>query len=225
MVPPSGPHGFRPVGFFVVSSMTTVSFYIDGFNLYHSLLRFNCNKVKWLDLAALCSRLIAPKSEKIVSIYYFSAYAYWLPGSVARHKTYVKALEARNIKTIIGNFKNKDRKCFICKATWVAHEEKETDVSIGITMLNDAYKNKYDKALLVTRDSDLVPAVKMIRSEFPNKHISVVAPPMMGHSNDLIKICHSKKKINTQQIWDCLLPELIHDKNGDIIARRPVEYS
>jgi hypothetical protein len=57
---------------------------------------------------------------------------------------------------VLDHFKNKDRECHSCGAEWVAHEEKETDVSIGITILNDAYKGRYEKAYLVTRDSDLV---------------------------------------------------------------------
>jgi hypothetical protein len=42
--------------------MTPVCVYIDGFNLYHALTKFNDDKVKWLDLAALADRLISPKS-------------------------------------------------------------------------------------------------------------------------------------------------------------------
>jgi hypothetical protein len=42
----------------------------------------------------------------------------------------------------------------------------------------------YEKAYLVTRDSNFIaPAVKMIRAEFPAKHIVTVAPAWMGHSN------------------------------------------
>ena len=38
--------------------MTPVCFYFDGFNLYHALVRFQDDKVKWLDLAALAKRLL-----------------------------------------------------------------------------------------------------------------------------------------------------------------------
>src|SRR5262245_63185272 len=114
----------------------SVNFYVDGFNLYHALLRLRDPKVEWLDLHALCRRLIQPKSEVIQSIKYFSAYAHWLPQSMARHQEYVRALEATGVVAIIGHFKNKDRECRNCNARWIAHEEKETDVSIGITMLN-----------------------------------------------------------------------------------------
>jgi uncharacterized LabA/DUF88 family protein len=213
-------------GVFVVESgpMTAVSFYIDGFNLYHALLEFRDDRAKWLDLRALCGRLIRPKSENIVALYYFSAYADWLPGPMRRHQEYVKGLRATGVTCVMGHFKKKDRRCFSCNATWIAHEEKETDVSIGITMLNDAYKNVYEKAYLVTRDSDLMPTVKMILAEFRNKMIVAVAPPYMGHSTDLITVCHEKKKITPAQVWSCLFPQHVKGPDGSIAATRPTKY-
>ena len=69
-----------------------------------------------------------------------------------------------------------------------------------------------------------MPAVKMVRAEFPNKQIVAVAPPLMGHSNDLIQVCQSKKKITPTQIKTCLLPKQILDANGQVVATRPTEY-
>jgi uncharacterized LabA/DUF88 family protein len=204
--------------------MIRVCIYIDGFNFYHALLRFNDEKVKWLDLAALAERLISPRTEIITGIFYFSAYAEWLSGPKTRHVEYVKALTAVGVIPVMGHFKEKDRSCRRCGATWIAHEEKETDVSIGIALLNDAYKDRYDKALLITRDSDLMPAMKMARAEFPQKEIMVVAPPLMGHSNDLLSVCSSKKKITPKQIWECLLPQQVFGQNGALAATRPRNY-
>jgi hypothetical protein len=201
-----------------------VRVYIDGFNLYHALVKFKDNKVKWLDLAALSKRLIAPASEQIQGITYFSAYADWLPGPLSRHKEYVKALNATGIDCVMGHFKKKDRRCNKCGHTWIGHEEKETDVNIGIRLVADAYKGLYEKAYLVTRDSDLMPAVRMVRSEFPKKEIVAVAPPLMGHSNDLIAVCQTKKKISPKQVQACLLPQHIRDQAGKLIAMRPKEY-
>jgi NYN domain-containing protein len=204
--------------------MTPVSFYIDGFNLYHALVRFNDAKVKWLDLSALAKRLILPATETIDGIHYFSAYADWLPNPMARHREYVKALKATGVDCVMGHFKVKDRHCRTCGSRWHTHEEKETDVSIGIHLVNDAYKELYEKAYLVTRDSDLMPAVRMVRAEFPKKEIVAVAPPLMGHSNDLIGVCQSKKKITPTQIRSCLLPQRIVDATGNVVATRPTSY-
>jgi uncharacterized LabA/DUF88 family protein len=143
---------------------------------------------------------------------------------MSRHQEYVKALEASGVQAVMGHFKNKDRECKKCGSQWTAHEEKETDVSIGITMLNDTYKNQYERAYLITRDSDLMPAIKMIREEFPNKEIIAVAPPMMGHSNDLLTVCQAKKKISPKQVWSCLLPREVKNKDGTLAATRPSKY-
>jgi hypothetical protein len=62
------------------------------------------------------------------------------PDKIRRHQAYTDALTARGVTCVMGHFKKKDRRCHSCKSAWVAHEERETDVSIGITMLNDAYK-------------------------------------------------------------------------------------
>lgn len=204
--------------------MKRISVFVDGFNLYHALLRFNDNRVKWLDIAALSRRLIFPQTEQIVSIYYFSAIAHWLPGPAARHHKYLKALQSSGVKTVLGHFKNKDRGCRACGTTWIGHEEKETDVNIALYMLRGAYRDEYDKALLVSRDSDLVPAVSMVRAEFPNKEIMAVAPPLMGHSSDLLRVCSAKKKITPDQIKTSLLPQQIHDEAGALIVACPQEY-
>ena len=204
--------------------MIPVCVYIDGFNLYHALLKFRDERVKWLDLRAMCSRLVYPKSEEIRAIYYFSAYATWLSGPASRHAEYVKALEATGVTPVLGHFKEKDRSCRNCGHTWKTHEEKETDVSIGISLLNDAHKDKYQKALLVTRDSDLMPAVTMVRREFPSKHIEAVAPPLMGHSNDLLTVCNSKRKISPDQVFSSLLPQFVYRTDGTLAAKRPHNY-
>jgi uncharacterized LabA/DUF88 family protein len=204
--------------------MIPVCFYIDGFNLYHALLKFKDDKVKWLDLELLCHRIVAPKTELIEKIYYFSALADWLPDPMSRHVEYVRALTARKVICVMGHFKKKDRECHNCHSTWTAHEEKETDVSIGITLLNDAYKNRFERAYLVTRDSDLMPAVQMVRAEFPKKEIVAVAPPLVGHSNDLIAVCNAKRKISPTQVRDCLLPKKVLNPDGSVAATRPAKY-
>lgn len=61
---------------------------------YHALLRFKDQRVKWLDPRGLSHRIIRPKSEVIRVVYYFCAYADWLPGPMRRHEEYVKALTA-----------------------------------------------------------------------------------------------------------------------------------
>ena len=46
----------------------------------------------------------------------------------------------------------------------MVNEEKRTDVNIAIQMLEDAYEDRCDKLILVSGDSDLVPAVIRVRN-------------------------------------------------------------
>lgn len=170
-------------------------------------------------------RQISRQSETISSIYYFSAFADWMPPQRARHEQYINALKHSSVDVILGQFKEKDRGCHNCGAKWKGHEEKETDVNIALYLLNEAYKDSYDRAYVVSRDSDLKPAVSLIVSQFPGKEVFIVAPPNMGHSNDLISYAHGKRKIKVQQMEQCLFSEIVRDSAGNIVSTRPQEYA
>ncbi len=204
--------------------MIRVASFIDGFNLYHALKRLNEPHLLWTDLWGLSQAQLANRTERLQAVYYFSAFANWLPQEKARHKEYVAALECVGVTTVMGHFKEKDRHCPKCSHGWKGHEEKETDVNIAIYLLNEAYKDTYDKALVVSRDSDLKPAICMVRNVFPGKEVIVVAPPHLGHSVDLIGVASGKRKITKTQLEKCLLPAMLTDVHGNLLATRPAKY-
>ena len=156
--------------------MTRVIANNDGFNLYHAVHGLRKPHLKWLDLWAL-TQSIARASETVTAVNYISAYATWLPPAQLRHREYVKALEHQGVTCIMGHFKSKPQKCKSCQAQWVSHEEKETDVHIAARLVADAYEDKFDRAVLITADSDLAPALNIISAAFPKKQLFVVAPP------------------------------------------------
>lgn len=143
--------------------------YVDGFNLYHTIKNYRPNKV---DLWSLFEGMNTP-DEQLVAVKYFSAYAYWLPKKTASHKRYVKDLEARGVEVILGQFKE--------KRAIGSHEEKETDINIALHLVLDGMDDRYDRAKLLTVDSDLVAAVREARRRRPDKSILIVKPP--GRNN------------------------------------------
>jgi uncharacterized LabA/DUF88 family protein len=199
--------------------------FVDGFNMYHALDQLDQRHLKWLDLQLLFSRLSRSKSQVITQILFFSAYPTWKPGSYHRHRLYIKALSANGVTPVLGQFKNKPKKCFNCKAEWVSHEEKETDVNLALAMLDLAYKDRYDHAFLLTRDSDLAPAVRKVKQNFPDKKITVFSPYNYRHSSELIQACDGYKTIDFQHISTSLFPEKIYDAGGNLVAVRPPEYA
>lgn len=156
---------------------------------------------------------------------YFSAYADHIDLSKQKsQKTYLKALELKGVSPILGYFKKKNHKCSNCSHRWMGHEEKETDVNIALHLLDLAYQNGFDRALVISNDSDLAPAIRMVRSRFPHKRITTVAPPIYYHSLELINASSDKTKIRVEHLERCLLPLVVSDASGLVSASRPQEY-
>jgi len=161
-----------------------VVFLIDGFNLYHSILGIKYHHkgllVKWLDICSLCNSLLhnIDTTATLEKVYYFSAYAYHLndPGVIQRHSDYIKCLESTGIEPILGRFKPKTVNCTLCRRDFIKHEEKETDVAIAAKLLEVLEKKECETVVLVTGDTDIVPAVKIANSLFSNSLILCAFP-------------------------------------------------
>jgi uncharacterized LabA/DUF88 family protein len=199
--------------------------FIDGFNLYHAIANLKRPHFKWVDLSLLSKQFVKPVSEELKKVFYFSAFAEHLnESSQKRQQAYIRALELRGVQLVLGHFKNKDRRCPDCSYKWIGHEEKATDVNIALRLLDLAYRNEFDRAILITNDSDLAPAIELVRLRFPIKRITTIVPPHRYHSNELIRASSDKSKIRVEHLERCLLPENMSDASGLITIRRPQEY-
>lgn len=201
-------------------------FYIDGFNLYHAVNDLRKPHYKWLDLDAICRAFSGAPHYELNHVYYFSAYAHWLPSSVKRHEAYCAALASKGVTIVLGNFKEKTVRCKNCKTAFKAHEEKETDVNIALYLLRDAFDDHYDRAVILSNDSDLATAVRMVKQRFPEKELRILTPPGRQQSRDLSRAAADKnntviKEIHLQR---SLLPAQITTADGNIIDR-PRNYT
>ncbi len=113
----------------------------------------------------------------------------------------------------MGKFVEKPRKCFSCGNVYTAHEEKWTDVNIGLYLLNMAYTDTYDIALILSGDGDFLPAITMTKQAFPAKRIGILFPPRRVR-NDLKKVADFSLKIDKVTIQSCRYPDTIALKNG-----------
>jgi hypothetical protein len=52
-----------------------------------------------------------------------------------------------------------------------------TDINITTELLSDAFTDRFDVALLISADSDLVGPIQKVRHLFPEKRMIVVFPP------------------------------------------------
>ena len=156
--------------------MSRVIFFVDGFNLYHALdENISHHKYKWLDLSSLCRKFVRSR-DTIEDIYYFTALAIWNPDKEQRHKIYIRALLTRNIRVIYGAFRLRDKRCRLCHKTFKTYEEKETDINIIAHLFSLAIQDRYDTAMIITGDSDLVQGIQMVQSTFPAKQVGIIIP-------------------------------------------------
>ena len=134
----------------MVNMQRRAIFFIDGFNLYHSIdSKKELRKYKWLNLWKF-SELLLEANEKLVGLYYFTAYTEWNISRMRRHQDYVEINQHQGCEVILGKFQEKNRKSRVacsqpclqelggqfCEKQYTAHEEKMTDVNIAIGILN-----------------------------------------------------------------------------------------
>lgn len=198
--------------------MNRCAFYIDGFNLYHSLYQ----NQKWLDLLALVKNFIA-SSDRISYIKYFSTYCTWDSNKAARHKLLTDVYVDQGIEVIMGKFKKITRHCRNnipnCSGYYSTHEEKQTDVNIALHLLNDAWEDRYDKAYIISGDTDLLPVIQMLKTSNSHKLISVIFPPFKW-ADEIKTVCQTQK-MKQIHLNKSILPQKYYTKNNVLIEAPP----
>ena len=176
--------------------------------------------LKWLNLWSLSESLLRP-GERLRQVNYYTAFATWLPQAYATHRAYVKALRAVGVNTVLGKFKDKYVKRRKCHEVFTTKEEKKTDVNIALGLVVDGLQDRYDRAILISADTDLVAATHEARRLNPPKEVFIAVPPnRLKMSREFGK----RYPITTARLGKNLLAARYTDANGVLIAERPAKY-
>ncbi|MBN1314815.1 MAG: NYN domain-containing protein, partial [Anaerolineales bacterium] len=153
---------------------------------------------------------------------YFSAYAKHLESSkpqvIQRHKNYIRCLKATGVQVVLGQFKQRHFECRYCHKQNIRHEEKETDVAIGIKLLELFMQNNCDVVVIMTGDTDLAPAVRTAKLHFPNKTICF-SFPFARRNNELARLVEIYWKISKEQYQRHQFHDPFIFPNGDILPK------
>lgn len=229
---PRPPRSHDSGGFFISGAIVnSVLCLVDGFNLYHSIRdceRGGDQRLRWLDLRGLCESLLhtLPWPAHVIDgdVVYFSAFAYHIessrPGSVSRHQTYISALSASGVDVVLGHFKQRLVTCPDCGHRIVRFEEKETDVAIASRMLAPATLERHQAVMLVTGDTDLVPAIVTARSH-PRRPYVVVAFPFGRVNRQLRQVSDASVRLKRAHYRRHQFPPRIESPDGRAILRPP----
>lgn len=195
---------------------------IDGFNLYHAIHNLHPSHCKWCNYKVLISHFL-DADDTLSRILYFTAYAKWDVGKFARHTAFTGALQHAGVEIVLGRFKKKNPVCQKCFKRYTTRVEKESDVNIAVTLTAMAYEDAFDKALLLSGDSDFVSTITFLREKFPGKRFGVIIPGDPRTANDLRSSAHFSKAIERGHLLSSLFPKTIALQDGNVIACPP-EY-
>lgn len=204
--------------------MHRVIVYVDGFNLYHGMRASYGRIYHWLDLEMLGGALLRP-GQGLERIKYFTARVRGHDDSRLRQVSYLKALAAccPRLEISEGRFQRQTRRCRSCSAQWTAYEEKESDVSLAVALVEDAALNRYDTALVVSADSDLCPAIRSAKRLRPESRIVAVFPPSR-RSDPLRRAADATYFLAADKLRRAQLPAEVVTPAG-IKVSRPAHWS
>src|SRR5690242_15359370 len=95
-----------------------------------------------------------------------------------------------------------------CLQEQVSELRRETNVNIALSLFRFAVTDQYDRAVVVSGDTDLIPAITAVRATFPHKQIGVILP--VGRSSeDLIKHADFKFKMREHHLISSRFPDQI----------------
>lgn len=179
------------------------AFFIDGYNLFYGLLAGT--PYKWLDLPALLTHITKiqnPASETIQVNYFTSPVLPTLATLGIKSKeaqdTYIRALKAKGVTVTLGKHRLEHGTAprYIDKHTPASRqdkvdiwdlEEKQTDVSLAVGMYRLLSKQQNLKAderikqiVMVSADTDMTPALKAIKEDFPEITVGIILPHREG---------------------------------------------
>jgi uncharacterized LabA/DUF88 family protein len=198
--------------------------YIDGFNLYYGSVKGTL--FKWLDLRKFFQTVLHEK-HLILSIKYFTALVSSPPHDpqkTTRQQTYLRALKhyIPEIEIYYGHFLSNPIRAPLVTPTKrrkfadvIKTEEKGSDVNLAVHLLNDAWLDKYDCAIVVSNDSDLAESMRFVKEEH-HKMMGLFAPGISGErkiSRQLMKYASFVRPIRPETLKASQLPDLIPGTN------------
>ena len=197
--------------------------YIDGFNLYYWM---KPTPYRWIDLKALATHAIARpgKEHEVVAVKYFTARVFDKqddPTKSTRQDIYIRALRAAipELTVYFGEFRRQKKLMplvhhdgvSVGARRWVWDtEEKGSDVNLAVELVNDAWLNLYDMAIVISNDSDLERAVSVAKRK---QRIVGVLVRGDAEVNSLKRVSTFWARLTEADLASSLLPREIPGKS------------
>jgi len=202
--------------------MERVIAYVDGYNLYYGLREKGWKRLYWLNIQTMVRHLLK-LGQTLATTRYFTTIVRRPEDKRKRQAVFLEALQTLNdFRIYYGHFLADTVICRNCGHAYETHHEKMTDVNIAVELMSDAFQDKFDVALLVSADSDLVGPVRAVRRLFGHKRVVVAFPP--GRASKALKqAADAQIYVGRDTLATSQFPEEVAKLDG-FVLRRPVEW-
>ncbi|EOX3604326.1 NYN domain-containing protein, partial [Escherichia coli] len=99
-------------------------------------------------------------------------------------------------------------------------EEKGSDVNLGCHLVRDGFQGKYEKAVIITNDTDLAEPMRVVKSEL-SLYIELLSP-VNKPARTLSAICDKVTLISDQSIADSQFEDVI--VVGEKTVTKPAQW-
>jgi hypothetical protein len=177
----------------VTSEMARLAMFVDGWNFYWSLVDADIKPYGWCNFAQLAQQQTGLPNAT-VKVKYFTSEDKPNPKKIfdRQRPTWWRALSYLGVEIVEGEFRSRqgevEQQIREDGKKW---REKQTDIAIASHMIADCnliepdpdrsgvrlWTPGYDEAVLLSQDSDFVPAVKILIGEPFRRRLHILLPP------------------------------------------------
>ena len=191
--------------------------YVDGFNFYYGALKGTA--WKWLDLPALFAKVLQPHHD-ILAVKYFTARVSGTPADQSkpqRQDVYLRALRQYRpeVEVYFGHFLSHSVRMPLAQPVGnrrteqvIKTEEKGSDVNLAVHLLNDGWLDAYDCAAVVSNDSDIAEAMRLVRHHH-GKLVGLITPGTGRPSRQLMAHADFSRHVRPTALQNSQLPDPI----------------
>lgn len=190
--------------------------YIDGFNFYYGSVKNT--GYKWLNPKQMCEAILQPHHD-ITSIVYCTAKVRPKPtdpSAPVRQATYLKAIKSfiPELSIVYGHFLETRLLCRPVDPKYgnlievLRSEEKGSDVNLAVHLVNDAHNDTFDCAIIISNDSDLAEAMRIVKDEC-GKFVGLFTPWRRYVSKQLMNHSSFQRTIRKTSLAKSQLPNPI----------------
>jgi len=176
-----------------------ISLYIDGANFVYGMKSLSLKYSDYhFDFANFFKKIIG--KNNLIDIFYYNASL----------KQVINPRRFKEQQKLLARLR-KITKCkvILCKRQKRFNKDDEEyytikgdDINLALDMLNDAWENKYDEAILFSGDGDFAPLLKYVKNK--NKKVEVISFDELASRNllnEANKFCFINKKTANKFFW------------------------